>query len=783
MDSGPQPSPALGALETRPGRRDASEEGFPQLRPQEQKPPAGPGMKPSSWVPQEGPRELQADWDPATPGSELGVPPNGVPTTQEGLQQQGSGKETEDQQESQWNPEAMEGQGPESRQDPEGQPIPGRLAANESDTVQPTEPYCTLDSCEQQLEDKPPKEVDTPPFGTQGALPEPGPGEREDSFQEAVSLMPTATLEEKTVHTDPPPTPRPNTPKARDEAVEIQPALGPARPPEAVNTGARGLDLTQKQPQGPVAAMCTRDPGSARPGFMRRLLEVEEEEAALRRAAKARTLPGRRCPRALGPVPTPTPSLPPPLPVTQAPASASAPAWARPPAPAGTPGPTPGPVAVLPVPASDLAWRRTELLSHSGERSLKARQELEERCLLKVCQTWEERAEEHLTMKQEEAFRSYFEIFNGHGEVDAQSLQSILLLVGISLTTAQVEGALRSADIDGDGHVNFKDFLTVMTDTRRFFCSVEQNALMDMAPPNPHTLFFEILSLLVEMLALPEGALEEITSYYQRKLKEGACKAQETESAAVRLRPRKKLPYSPPQADTLEIPERRVLRVLSRLKQQNYAANLQSPYAQVPCIPLCPRLDKKTVRRKQGGHYVLEQCPSSGLGPDTHSALLHTGSQGGSSLSESDSAFGVGNRLSSRVDGTRPSQFCAGSNPLTLPSPDSACGQTGHRADAQGARMHPGGHMAENRTPEASRGQMQRAKACWAPLTSPRGEVRADQPKAGASLRDLARHRGQRKLPQPQTSQHGSKTHLPSRQAAWLAEGRKAQCSGRDQRA
>lgn len=92
--------------------------------------------------------------------------------------------------------------------------------------------------------------------------------------------------------------------------------------------------------------------------------------------------------------------------------------------------------------------------------------------------------------------------------------------------------------------VNFKDFLTVMTDTRRYFCSVgeqgepralqswgggqvasreelghpgvshgngshhpmspEQNALMDMAPPSPHTLFFEILSLLVEMLALPK---------------------------------------------------------------------------------------------------------------------------------------------------------------------------------------------------------------------------------------------------------------------------------------
>lgn len=36
------------------------------------------------------------------------------------------------------------------------------------------------------------------------------------------------------------------------------------------------------------------------------------------------------------------------------------------------------------------------------------------------------------------------------------------------------------------------------------------------------------------------------------------------------LRSRKKLPHNPQQADALEIPERRVLRILSRLKQQNY---------------------------------------------------------------------------------------------------------------------------------------------------------------------------------------------------------------------
>lgn len=48
------------------------------------------------------------------------------------------------------------------------------------------------------------------------------------------------------------------------------------------------------------------------------------------------------------------------------------------------------------------------------------------------------------------AFRSYFEIFSGHGEVDAQSLENILLLVGMSLMPAQVEDTLRHADIDGE---------------------------------------------------------------------------------------------------------------------------------------------------------------------------------------------------------------------------------------------------------------------------------------------------------------------------------------------
>ncbi|XP_023113948.2 spermatogenesis-associated protein 21 isoform X2 [Felis catus] len=631
MGSGKQPSSAPGGPEKGPEHSAASEEGPRELRTQEQRQPAEPGKKQSTPAPQQGPGLRQGGRDQAKPGSELGVLPSRVPAAQEGQQQQGSGKETEDQPGRHQNPGMVEGQAPESQQDPEWRPPPGHQAANGEDIGQPVKASCTSDSRGQQLGDKPAEEVDTPCIRPQGALPEPGPGGHEDSSQGAGPRMPLATLEEKTANSFPPSTPGPDPPKGGVEGVETQPTPGPVPPPETRDTGERrDLNPVQKQPQAPTVAAGAPNLGNLRQGFMKCLLEVEEVEATHRRAtAKARALPNRKSPRTLTQLSS-APSLLLTLPQTPAPAS-----WARLPAPGSIPAPggtpVPGPVVALPPPTLDAGWRRTELLQPSGDRSLsssKARQELEERGLLKLSQTREERSEDHLTLKQEEAFRSYFEVFNGHGEVDAQSLENILLLVGISLTPAQVEDALMSADVDGDGRVGFRDFLAVMTDSGRFFSSVEQSALTDTAPPNPHTLLFEILSLMVEMLALPEAALEEITDYYQKKLKAGTCKAREMESAIGRLRSRKKLPCNPQQADTSEVPERRVLRILSRLKQQNYAANLQSPYAQVPCIPLYPRLDKKMARRKQGSHYVLDQCTPTSLGPDIRSLFFQSGSQG-----------------------------------------------------------------------------------------------------------------------------------------------------------
>lgn len=143
---------------------------------------------------------------------------------------------------------------------------------------------------------------------------------------------------------------------------------------EVRDTGERKeLDCAQKQLQELTVAA-----GVQNQGFMKCLLEVEEEEATHRRATKARALPSRKSPRILIPVPTAAllGSSAPSLPQTPTSVPAMAPSWARPPAPGPIPAPVGAPVpasvpaTVLQAPAPDLGWRRTELLHQSSERNL-----------------------------------------------------------------------------------------------------------------------------------------------------------------------------------------------------------------------------------------------------------------------------------------------------------------------------------------------------------------------------------------------------------------------------
>ncbi|XP_046517730.1 spermatogenesis-associated protein 21-like [Equus quagga] len=253
MSSRKQPLSAPGGPEKGPGHREASEEGPAEVRTQEQRHLTGPGEKRSPRGPQEGPGEPQAGQDQATPGSELGMLPSGVPAAHAGMKQLGSGKETEDEQRGQQTPGTVEGEAPKScQQGLECQPTPGHQAAEESDMEPPAEPCCPLDSCGQQLGDKPPREAGAPHIRPRGALPESGPGGYEDSSQEAMPLMPAATLEEKKANCFPPSMPAPNTPKEGGRAVETQPAAGPDPPPaRSIKREERYVHLPTPTPPPP----------------------------------------------------------------------------------------------------------------------------------------------------------------------------------------------------------------------------------------------------------------------------------------------------------------------------------------------------------------------------------------------------------------------------------------------------------------------------------------------------------------------------------------------------
>uniref|UniRef100_A0A8C2UQ83 EF-hand domain-containing protein n=1 Tax=Chinchilla lanigera TaxID=34839 RepID=A0A8C2UQ83_CHILA len=544
----------LGGAETGLQHTEASEEGCSELGTQEHGPPERPR-------------------------------PHAIP---EGLQQPGT--EPEDQQGRPRKPGTGEDQPREGRQDPECQ-SPGQQAENGVDTVQRTEP-CALDSCVQPLGDDPRREAGDPRISPREALCELAAGGHKGSSQEAMCPMPVATAEENTATSL---LPSILGPRAPQEGAPPSPGVSPLCRGETAETQAvprpllttEASDIEERRDPGHTQkAQESESPGNPGPGFMKCLLEAEEEEAAHRRAWKARVPTARKSPRTLKPGPT----------------SAGDGSAGPPQAVPGLGGAGRG---APHAEARGSHWGcfskctpRTHLSCSRQSAALIGRLRLPTKTA------------------SPSAFRSYFEIFNGPGEVDTQSLKNILVLVGFSLTPAQVEAALLSADVNGDGHVDFKDFLAVMTDTRRFFCSMEQNAMTNVAAPNPHTLLFEILSLLVEMLALPEAVLEEITSYYQKKLKEGTCKAREMPSAIGQLRSQKQVTYNHQQADRLEAPERRVLSILSRLKQN--ASDLQSPYAQVPCVPLYPRLNKKMAHRKQGSHSMLNQCAPASLSPSTH---------------------------------------------------------------------------------------------------------------------------------------------------------------------
>merc|ERR1712178_269846 len=79
-----------------------------------------------------------------------------------------------------------------------------------------------------------------------------------------------------------------------------------------------------------------------------------------------------------------------------------------------------------------------------------------------------------LSKRQIRAFREVFDLFdgNGGGTIDADELDETLRSVNICLEPHQIAEVMLSIDHDGNGEIDFEEFLHLMTNTERFIDSL-----------------------------------------------------------------------------------------------------------------------------------------------------------------------------------------------------------------------------------------------------------------------------------------------------------------------
>ena len=79
-----------------------------------------------------------------------------------------------------------------------------------------------------------------------------------------------------------------------------------------------------------------------------------------------------------------------------------------------------------------------------------------------------------LTKNQIEAFNEVFTLFdiNGGGTIDASELDQALRSVDICLTIAELKDVLCVIDEDGNGEIDFDEFLNLMTSTEKFLATI-----------------------------------------------------------------------------------------------------------------------------------------------------------------------------------------------------------------------------------------------------------------------------------------------------------------------
>uniref|UniRef100_A0A6I8NSH1 EF-hand calcium binding domain 3 n=1 Tax=Ornithorhynchus anatinus TaxID=9258 RepID=A0A6I8NSH1_ORNAN len=214
-----------------------------------------------------------------------------------------------------------------------------------------------------------------------------------------------------------------------------------------------------------------------------------------------------------------------------------------------------------------------------------------------------------LTRSQLEAFQDAYDFFDkdSEGTIGVKGLETSVKRLGMSLTNQEVIDELKYADVDRDGKVNFSDFLTILTDKKRFIQAIAPDKDSGLGPDyiNPTgILLFEVLSKLVELSALPRKSLVEIVCYYRDKYQQVTSNLAERRGQGhLRKRKISKAPKSPMErplqchlstyfniSRLSRMTSQELFKFLDNLRNKSLPS--KSPYAKIPIFPLTPNNDK-----------------------------------------------------------------------------------------------------------------------------------------------------------------------------------------------
>ena len=204
-------------------------------------------------------------------------------------------------------------------------------------------------------------------------------------------------------------------------------------------------------------------------------------------------------------------------------------------------------------------------------------------------------ASEALTPEQIQAFKEAFDLFdnNGGGTIDSAELKETLDSVGIEIDQEDIEDVMMKLDEDGNGEIDFEEFLNLMTNTEMFleaFARKKNHEDADQHGYRDH-LLFDALTEFMKKSALK--AADEIVGYYAKKYKKVVKTYNMNKGAHV-------VGHYADGARLIGLTEKQIYRELKRLRMYSNLTKDEknSPYAQPLHLALL-KTDRRTNRSMQ----------------------------------------------------------------------------------------------------------------------------------------------------------------------------------------